>query len=235
MTQTDNAIAAIKRMIESGEIKPGDRLPPERELGERLGVARNSLREAVKALEMIRVLDVRQGDGTYVTSLEPHLLLEGISFVVDVHDTETLIEMFGVRRILEASAARMAAVNADDQLVARLQDIAALTRADSSIEMLVAHDIEFHRELASAASNRYLVGILDTLSSSTVRARVWRGLSEESAVDKTLEEHGAIVAAVAARDADLAEALMIAHVAGVESWLKRTSAHLSDPRESDDD
>ena len=61
---TDRAITAIKQMVVDGELKPGDRLPPEKELSERIGVSRNSLREAVKALSVIRVLDVRQGDGT---------------------------------------------------------------------------------------------------------------------------------------------------------------------------
>ncbi|MES2866630.1 MAG: GntR family transcriptional regulator, partial [Actinomycetota bacterium] len=73
MAVTDEAIEKIKAMIVSGELSPGDRLPPEKELSERLGLSRNSMREAVKALEVIRVLDVRRGDGTYVTSLEPHL------------------------------------------------------------------------------------------------------------------------------------------------------------------
>ena len=71
MAVTDEAILKIKEMIRSGDLKPGDRLPPEKELGEALGLSRSSLREAVKALEIIRVLDVRRGDGTYVTSLNP--------------------------------------------------------------------------------------------------------------------------------------------------------------------
>ena len=75
MAVTDEAILKIKDMIVSGELGPGDRLPPEKELSERLGLSRSSMREAVKALEVIRVLDVRRGDGTYVTSLEPRLLL----------------------------------------------------------------------------------------------------------------------------------------------------------------
>ena len=67
MAVTDDAITAIREMIISGELNPGDRLPPETQLSERLGLSRNSLREAVKALALIRVLDVRQGDGTFVT------------------------------------------------------------------------------------------------------------------------------------------------------------------------
>ena len=109
MAVTDEAILRIKEMILAGELAPGDRLPPEKELSERLGLSRSSLREAVKALEVIRVLDVRRGDGTYVTSLEPRLLLEAMSFVVDLHDDQSVLEIFAVRRILEPAASALAA------------------------------------------------------------------------------------------------------------------------------
>ena len=98
MAVTDEAILKIKEMLLSGQLRPGDRLPPEKELSEDLGLSRNSLREAVKALELIRVLDVRRGDGTYVTSLEPGLLLEAMSFVVDLHQNASILELFEVRR-----------------------------------------------------------------------------------------------------------------------------------------
>src|SRR6186713_912297 len=101
MALTDEAILRIKEMIVSGELGPGDRLPKEADLAERLGLSRNSLREAVKALSLIRVLDVRQGDGTYVTSLDSNLLLESLSFVVDFHRDDTVLEFLEVRRILE--------------------------------------------------------------------------------------------------------------------------------------
>src|SRR5918995_6680433 len=104
MAVTDEAIDKIKEMLLRGELKAGDRLPPEKELSDRLGLSRSSLREAVKALELIRVLDVRRGDGTYVTSLEPRLLLEAMSFVVDLHDDSSILELFAVRRILEPAA-----------------------------------------------------------------------------------------------------------------------------------
>ena len=79
MPMTDNAIEGIKGIIVNGELSPGQPLPPEKELSESLGLSRNSLREVVRALSLMRILDVRHGDGTYVTSLEPQLLLEPAS------------------------------------------------------------------------------------------------------------------------------------------------------------
>jgi len=108
MAVTDEAILKVKDMIVSGALAPGDRLPPEKELSESLGLSRSSLREAVKALEFIHVLDVRRGDGTYVTSLEPQLLLEAMTFVVDIHQDSSILELFAVRRLLEPAAAAMA-------------------------------------------------------------------------------------------------------------------------------
>lgn len=109
MAVTDEAIEKIKGMIVSGALRPGDRLPKESELAAELGLSRNSLREAVRALSLIRILDVRQGDGTYVTSLDPQLLLEALSFVVDFHRDDTVLEFLAVRRILEPAATAMAA------------------------------------------------------------------------------------------------------------------------------
>src|SRR5580692_1364845 len=107
---TDKAIEKLKVMISSGELTPGQRLPREADLAAQLGLSRSSLREAVRALSMVRILDVRQGDGTYVTSLEPDLLMESMGFVVDFHQDAGVMHLFEVRRALEPMAAERAAV-----------------------------------------------------------------------------------------------------------------------------
>ncbi|WP_369373176.1 FadR/GntR family transcriptional regulator [Promicromonospora sp. Populi] len=224
MAVTDTAIRRIKQMIVDGELRPGDRLPSEKELSERLGLSRSSMREAVKALEVIRVLDVRQGDGTYVTSLEPALLLEAISFVADLHDDHAVLELFAVRRILESAATGIAAVRADAALVADLRAQLELVSGDTSVAELVQHDLKFHAAVVDAAGNAYLSTLVESLSGATVRARVWRGLTQEGATTRTLDEHRAIVDALEAGDARLAESLAVAHVAGIEQWLRRWAA-----------
>ena len=221
MAVTDEAIEQIKAMIVRGELGPGDRLPPEKELAERLGLSRNSMREAVKALEVIRVLDVRRGDGTYVTSLEPHLLLEAISFVVDMHDDASLLEIFAVRRVLESHASGVAAAHADAEQIAAMQAEVAAMEGITGIEDLVAHDLRFHGMIVDTTDNRYLASLLESLSSQTVRARLWRGLTQDGAVDRTISEHRAIADAIAARDVELATSLTAVHIAGVEQWLRR--------------
>src|SRR5262249_24946798 len=117
---TDEAIDRIKQMITAGDLRPGDRLPREADLAERLGLSRSSLREAVRALSLIRVLAVRQGDGTYVTSLEPRLLLDAMAFIVDFHRDDTVLQFFEVRRILEPAAAAMAALSMPNDAIEKL-------------------------------------------------------------------------------------------------------------------
>src|SRR5699024_11463624 len=109
MALTDDALGKIKDLIVSGELKPGDRLPPEAELSERLGLSRNSLREAVKALDFINVLDVRRGSGTYVTSLAAADMVEAVSVLVDVHASGSLPEVPAVRGIFAAGTASRSA------------------------------------------------------------------------------------------------------------------------------
>ncbi|QKW10059.1 FadR family transcriptional regulator [Streptomyces sp. NA04227] len=220
MPVTDEAIEKIKGMIVSGELRPGMRLPKEADLAERLGLSRNSLREAVKALSLIRVLDVRQGDGTYVTSLEPRLLLDALGFVVDFHQDDTVLEFLEVRRILEPQAAAMAARVMSDEQIGELREILDSLPAQASLDELIANDLEFHRKMAFGSGNTVLCSLLDGLNGPTTRARVWRGLTEEGAVARTVEQHRAICDAIAARRPDLAQAWATVHIAGVEQWLR---------------
>src|SRR4051812_20230372 len=196
MALTDEAIDKIKKMITSGELGPGDRLPKEADLADRLGLSRNSLREAVEALSMIRVLDVRQGDGTYVTSLEPGLLLDALSFVVDFHRDDTVLQFLEVRRILEPAATALAAQRMSDADVADLRVLLDDLGPAPTVEALVANDLEFHRRIAAGADNSVLCSLIDGLSGPTTRARIWRGLTQQGAVAKTREQHQSIVDAL---------------------------------------
>ncbi|MEU1802663.1 FadR/GntR family transcriptional regulator [Streptomyces sp. NPDC019937] len=222
MAVTDEAIEKIKGMIVSGALRPGDRLPKESELAADLGLSRNSLREAVRALSLIRILDVRQGDGTYVTSLDPQLLLEALSFVVDFHRDDTVLEFLAVRRILEPAATAQACGRISDAALDALGAQLDALGQTPSVEELVACDLEFHRGIVHASGNSVLCSLLDGLSGPTTRARVWRGLTQEDAVSRTLHEHRAILGALRDRDAEAARSWATVHVASVEQWLRST-------------
>lgn len=220
MTVTDEAIEKIKGMIVSGALRPGDRLPKESELAAELGLSRNSLREAVRALSLIRILDVRQGDGTYVTSLDPTLLLEAMSFVVDFHRDNTVLEFLAVRRILEPAATAMAAGRIQEEELDALEARLNALGPSPSVEDLVDCDLEFHRGIVAATGNSVLCSLLEGLSGPTTRARVWRGLTRKDAVVRTLAEHRAILGALRDGDAEAARAWATVHIASVEQWLR---------------
>jgi GntR family transcriptional regulator, transcriptional repressor for pyruvate dehydrogenase complex len=221
---TDEAIDKIKQMIISGRVRPGEKLPREADLAAELGLSRNSLREAVKALSLINVLDVRQGDGTYATSLAPSLLLEAVSFVVDFHRDDTVLDFLEVRRILEPAATALAAVRMSDEDRAELGKVLETVDASTPVEELVAADLEFHRQIALGARNAVLASLVDSMSAPTTRARVWRGMTEPRALERTLAEHGAIYKAIMGRDADLARSWATVHIAGIDSWLRTALA-----------
>ncbi|WP_356834419.1 FCD domain-containing protein [Arthrobacter sp. APC 3897] len=224
MAVTDEAITKIKEMLISGQLKAGDRLPPENELSEQLGLSRSSLREAVKALELIRVLDVRRGDGTYVTSLEPGLLTETMGFMVEIHQESSAAELLEVRRILEPGAAAHAAGRIDTRSVAALRKCLESVPPEASAADLAAHDFTFHSLIARASGNPYLAGLLDSLTGSALRLRTWQRITEAGAEETVIGEHAAILEALTVGDAELARSLMTVHVSSAERWLRRPPA-----------
>jgi GntR family transcriptional regulator, transcriptional repressor for pyruvate dehydrogenase complex len=225
---TDRAIARIQELIRGGALPPGSRLPPETELAAQLGVGRSSIREAIKALEVIRVVDVRQGDGTYVTSLEPHLLLEGVGFAVELVQDDSILEVVEVRRLLEPVATGLAAGLIDNAALERLAEhVDGMERAGGDQEQLIHEDHAFHATVFAATGNRTLMSILDGLSSRTLRARIWRGVIEGEASQQTIREHRAIHQALAVHDRPLAEAAALMHVNTSERWLRDMLARSS--------
>lgn len=217
---TAEAIDKIRERIVSGSWSAGERLPKESELAAELGLSRNSLREAVRALSQLRVLEVRQGDGTYVSSLEPDLLLESTGFVSHLLLGETAVELYEVRRILEAAAAGLAAARIDGDEKVELGRRLEQMRAAKNVEDLVEADVAFHAVIARAAGNAVLASLLASLSTRTMRVRLWHGRAADDALDETREEHRRIYEAIVAGDPELARAAASAHIASGERWLR---------------
>jgi GntR family transcriptional regulator, transcriptional repressor for pyruvate dehydrogenase complex len=229
MSLTDKAITRIRELIQFGDLPPGSRLPPEQQLAAELGLSRNLTREAVKALVVARVLEIRRGDGTYVTSLEPAVLLEGLGAAVELLRADTQMELTEVRRLFEPIATAVAASRIGEAELAEVRrHLEAMRAAKDDVEALNQHDAAFHRTVVAATGNQTLASLLEGISSRTVRARVWRGMVDDDVADRTLAEHQAIYDALAAGDAVLAQAAALIHVSTTEKWLR---AHLADTGE----
>ncbi|MDX3380509.1 FadR family transcriptional regulator [Streptomyces sp. V2] len=219
-TVTQRAIERIKAMIAEGLLEPGQRLPTERDLAAQLGMSRSSMREAIRALTVLGVLEARHGSGIYVTALDAGDLLETFGVVADLSRGARLVELLEVRRVLESTATALAAARITDVQLAEVAEHLAAMNATDDPEVILAHDLAFHRAIAVAAGNETMAAILEGLSSRTFRARVWRGYEEEGAFDRTRREHAAIHRALTARDPEAARAAAAAHVGEVEEWLR---------------
>jgi GntR family transcriptional repressor for pyruvate dehydrogenase complex len=219
--RTEAVIQKMRDMIVSGQLNPGSRLPAEAELASKVGASRNTVREAVRALVTAHVLDVRRGDGTFVTSLRPELLLEGVSAAVELMHEGFSLELIAVRRILEPAATRMAAERMDDATLVELERlVVSVERAPTEAERM-PFDAEFHSLVARRSDNATLASMLAAVSSRTIRARAWRGVADQSAATRTVSQHREILEALSARDPDRAEAAALLHVATTEAWFRR--------------
>lgn len=221
MSLSDKAITRIRELIQSGQLPPGSRLPPEQQLASELGLSRNLTREAVKALVVARVLEIRRGDGTYVTSLEPAVLLEGLGAAVELLQGDTQLELAEVRRLFEPVATGVAAVRITAAELAEVEGhLAAMYAAKDDVELLNQHDAAFHRAVIAATGNQTLTSLLEGISQRTVRARVWRGMVDDAVADSTVAEHQAIYDALATGDAALAQAAALMHISSTEKWFR---------------
>jgi GntR family transcriptional regulator, transcriptional repressor for pyruvate dehydrogenase complex len=218
---TDDAISKIRALIQSGSLLPGSRLPSEPQLASDLRMSRSSLREAVKALETAHVLEVRRGDGTFVTSLAPNVLLQGLGFAIDLLQDSVLFEVMEVRRMLEPTATGTAAARINSQGLAALRRILdqMLEDVDDS-EALAVHDVNFHRTVIEANGNETLSSVVEGISGHAVRPRVWRGILDREAITQTQREHEAIYEALLSGDPSLASAAALLHINGSENRLR---------------
>jgi GntR family transcriptional repressor for pyruvate dehydrogenase complex len=211
----DQIAGRLIALISERHLRPGDRLPAERELSVTMGVSRSSLREALRALSMLGVTEMRHGDGTYVTSLEPEALLAPVGLVLALSDSG-FEDLFEARKLVEPGLAALAATRAGDDAIAALWRLVGASEAAlGDDEAFLRVDLELHGLISRAASNAILTRLLDSIGGMAVASRRATvgipGLQAASAV-----EHREIVAAVAAHDADRAHAAMLAHLENVE-------------------
>jgi len=234
-SQTDVVIDGIKAMLTRGELRPGSRLPIEKELAAILGVSRGSLREGVRALATLGVLETRQGDGTYVTALDPLTLLSPLGFLADLQQPAHAADLLAVRRVLESESVAIAATRLTeselDELETILTGVDEIIRDDPDMDLegFIQADADFHRIIAHASGNPALAAIIDTLVGRTFRARLWRAVSHRGSIAETQREHRAILAELQRRDPERARIRMEVHLLGVEEF---SAAHADEDPEA---
>jgi GntR family transcriptional regulator, transcriptional repressor for pyruvate dehydrogenase complex len=200
----DLVIARIQQQISLGVLTPGKRIPTETELGDALGVSRTTIREAVVVLAHMGLLEVRQGDGTYVTTSAP-----GNESLDQRLRRAAALEVYEVRRPLEIETARLAATRRTEGDVRRLRDLLAerdKLRAAGKSDQAVDTDVEFHRTIAVASKNAVLADVYNAFSIALRKTLVHIAHDSVADVDTT-DLHHALVDAIAHGDEEGASAM----------------------------
>ena len=221
MGAMETALHGLRALIADGDLRPGDRLPSEGELGERLGVSRGPLREAIRTLSALGVIDTRHGSGSYVSELHAADLIRGLSLTVGLLPLDSIIELYELRRALEAHAASLAAARIDDETIAGLEELLVRLEAVTDDEDLSELDSQFHSAIADIADNDALATLLEVLRG---RSRAYRIFTTDDAAEiKILSDagHRAILRGLEARDPVAASAAAAGHVAQTEFWLRK--------------
>lgn len=219
-------VELTRRMLDyllSGEFKAGQRIPSERQLAEALGVGRSAVRETVKSLSLLGLIEQRPGDGTYLTKSNSDLLPRVIEWGLLLGERR-LHELIEIRHHLEIILAGLAAERRTQDQLQRMQTlIAEMTDAGDDYPRYVEADIAFHLEIAAASGNAGLAGILESVQSLL---RVWatRVISAAKETKTSLAMHVAILEAIEKQDADGTRAAMTAHMDRAGRRLRATIA-----------
>jgi GntR family transcriptional repressor for pyruvate dehydrogenase complex len=207
----EQVVIQVREMIRGGQLKPGDRLPSERELAKRLGISRASLRHGLRFLAAIGVLTSRHGSGTFIADGPPALDSEPLRMLADLHRF-TPDEMFEARKLLEVGLAGLAAKNATDEHLAMMaEEIAEMYAKMEDPQEYLVHDIRFHRAIAAASGNQILAALMNMVSTAMYERR---RATVERATDlkESAELHRMIYRLIRARKPDEARAAMNEHL-----------------------
>jgi GntR family transcriptional repressor for pyruvate dehydrogenase complex len=218
------ATQVARRLVEyiiSGDIEPGGRMPSERQLAEAFGVGRSAMREALKSLSMIGLIDVRQGDGTYLKRADAALLPQIIEWGLLIGEQRTL-DLVEARQHIEIDIAELAALRRTDlDLIDMERCIARMERASNDEEAFVDADVAFHLKLAEAARNSVLRDIHSSIQ-ALLRAWIGRVIHAADSTLPSFEEHIPIYEAVRDRDPNRAKQAMEAHMVSAAKRLETT-------------
>lgn len=215
-------VTRVLELVRTGNLQPGDRLPPERELIEIFRISRPSLREALRALSILGVIESRHGGGAYVTDLEPRTLLAPLDFYLSLSESN-LDDAFESRRVVEVEIARKAAVNASSKDLADLEAMieAHATVSGDPIGFRIL-DSRFHEKLSLIAGNAILQRVAEALYNMGLDVRR-RATADPAIIAQSTRDHTRIVAAIAMKDPRAAGEMMKTHLQHIEESTRRVA------------
>ena len=200
------------------KLSPGDKLPAERELAEMLGVSRSSIRDAIRRLEMVGLVEPRQGAGTVVREVSNEALVSPLTNVI-AHKRQLVGELMDFRKMLEPPMAARAATHGSPEEIRRMEEI--LRRQDAKVrggQLAVEEDSEFHYAIALASGNSVVVKVMDVVM-DLLRETRSRSLQSAGRPQKSLAGHRKILSAIKRHDGAAAEMAMLQHLKDVEEMV----------------
>lgn len=217
-TPVSEVARRLMDLFTGGSIEPGTRLPPERQLAATLGVGRSAVREALAALEILGIVDVRPGSGTYLRGTASDLLPQTLRWGLLIGQKNTA-ELLELRSGLEIYVARLAAGRASAEHIQSLAtSLDRMRESVHDLKIFAQADAEFHTLLAAAAGNHTLVDLLHVVR-SLLQVYADRAVHDEDAARTAVDEHQAVFAAVERRDEDAAASAMAVHMATASARL----------------
>ena len=228
---TEQVVSYVRNLIERGELRPGDRLPAERDLAIHIGVSRPTVRAGLRALAAMGVVQSRHGSGTFIPSGPPSLGTEALSFLAALHGF-TRDEMYEARRILEVGAAGLAAERATHEQIATLaEEVAGMFASMDDPRVFLVHDINFHRAVAAASGNPIVASIVEMVSALYYeRRRDTAVRASDRDLKDAADMHRRIYQAIRGRDADAARSAMHTHLVQASAHQAQEPAEIESTR-----
>ena len=211
----EDVVAQIRALIDDGRLKQGDQLPTERELSETFRVSRATIREAIRTLDSLKLVQSRQGDGTYVLASNEETLVQPLAAVL-FDEKDTIYDIFYVRKIIEPHVAELAAENATSEEIAELA--ALINEHEESIadgRNVTQYDSAFHGLLARMSKNPILERLLSALVDLFEQTR-GEYLQNDERAKKSFTGHHEVFTAIKKGDCTTARRSMSRHLEKVE-------------------
>lgn len=226
----DQAIDKIYDLIMERNLQPNDRLPPERELSEMLGISRNSLREAIRVLDVLGIIRVDQGSGMVIDATKvSNAVTRHLSFALMLNRNK-LDELFEARLVVETECAGLAAERASPKEIEELRaTYSKLVEFRMERPRGIEYELSLHALIAAAAHNVVLEEILSSLRQVLKDSRETT-VPSSGVTDSTVEIQGKIIDAIAGHDKTMARALMYEHISAVESRVRHGAETLAAKR-----
>jgi len=210
-------VEQVRSAIEKGKLKPGDQLPNEKELSETFNVSRSTVREAILSLETMKLVDRRQGEGTYVTASSEEARIRPLAAAL-FQERDDIIDIFTLRKIIEPEVAHLASKHATSETIARLEKIIKEQEKELEQKVPFRSDADFHQALSKITGNKVLERLLSALVGLLGKTRE-KYLMTEERKQQSIIGHKEILAAIRSGRSVAAREAMLRHLEGVEKTL----------------